>query len=132
MSAVMSPNWPWPVSWAPQWLSQPINPGWTFGNVIQVTNQNSSAPEVEKEVVSQHSYGRQIGRMMDAVVALAEATPAAGKDPRVKALIALAAEIERIKVEAKERRSTELLEELRALKRCDPRAWSDLVKAVGP
>ncbi|WP_330835168.1 hypothetical protein [Piscinibacter sp.] len=126
----MSPNWPWPVPWAPQWLQQPINPGWTFGNVIQVTNANSSAPEVEKEVVSRHSYGRQIGRMMDAMVAIAEATPAAAKDPRVKDLLALAQKIERIKVEAKERRSTELLEELRGLKRTDPKAWADLVARV--
>jgi hypothetical protein len=119
------------VSWAPQWLQQPINPGWTFGNLIQVTNANSSAPEVEKEVVSQHSYGRQIGRMMDAVVAIAEAVPAAGKDPRVKELLALSREIERIKAEAKECRSTQLLEELKALKRSDPKAWSDLLRAVG-
>jgi hypothetical protein len=126
-----SANWPW-SAWAPQWLNQPINPGWTFGNVIQVTNANSSAPEVEKQVVSQHSYGRQIGRLMEAVVALAQAMPDVDRDPRVKDLLALACEIEKIKVEAKERRGVELLDELKALKKSDPKAWAELVKSVGP
>jgi len=56
---------------APQALNQPINPGWSFGN-ITVNNVNSSAPDVERDVVSRHSYGRQIGRLMDAVAALAD------------------------------------------------------------
>ena len=142
IDATPTPWWTWPWNatanagsspWfgiAPQQLTQPINPGWTFGNLIQVTNENSSAPMVEKEVVSAHSYGRQIGRLMDAVVAIADKIGAAD-DPRVEPLIALAAEIEAIKQEARQRRRTELLDELKALKRSDPKAWSELVKSVG-
>lgn len=47
-------TWPWASfmenfsnpfgSFAPSSLTQPINPGWSFGNVISVTEQNSSAP----------------------------------------------------------------------------------------
>jgi len=130
MSAVIPPSWPWPTSFAPDWLNQSFNNGWTFGNVIQVTNQNSSAPEVEKEVISQHSYGRQIGRLMEAVVAIAEAVPAAAKDPRVKELVALAKDVERIKLEAQQKRSTDLLKELQALKRTDKKAWAKLMAAL--
>src|SRR4051812_46356232 len=54
--------WTWPVwtSLAPQQLSQPINPGWTFGNVF-VTAQNSSAPQTKLEIVLTESYGRKMG-----------------------------------------------------------------------
>jgi hypothetical protein len=130
MSAVPSPLWPWPASWAPQWLDQRFNNGWTFGNVI-VTTQNSSAPEVEREVVSRHSYGRQIGRLVEAVAVLAKQVPGAASRPEVKDLLALCEEVRRIKEEAKDRRAGELLDELKALKKRDPKAWAELVKAVG-
>lgn len=130
MSAVPSPLWPWPASWAPQWLDQRFNNGWTFGNVI-VTTQNSSAPEVEREVVSRHSYGRQIGRLVEAVAVIAKQVPGATAKPEVKALLELCEAVRRIKEEAKDRRSNELLDELKALKRNDPKAWAELLKAVG-
>src|SRR5947209_4928897 len=76
------PIWEWP-SWmngsvpnptdlfaAPRTLVQPILPGWVFGNVTNVTEQNSSAPETEREIVAAQSYGRQLGRIMDAVALL--------------------------------------------------------------
>ena len=130
MSAVPSPNWPWPVSWAPQWMDQRFNNGWTFGNVI-VTTQNSSRPEVEREVVSQHSYGRQIGRLLDAVVVIARELPGVADKPEVKDLLALHADVRQIKEDAAKRRRIELLDELRGLKRSDPKAWGELIKAVG-
>lgn len=130
MSAVISPTWPWAPNLAPEWLKQSFNNGWTFGNIIQVTNQNSSAPEVEREVVSEHSYGRQIGRLMDAVVALSEKVPGAGKDERVSDLVTLAKDIEAIKEAARRRRLTELLEELKSLKQHDRAEWDRLMKAV--
>jgi hypothetical protein len=123
--------WPWPWSaFAPQQLNQPINTGWTFGNLVQVNNANSSAPEVEREVVSHYSYGRQIGRLMDAVVALSEDIPGAAKDPRVKALREIATKVEQIKREAGKNRASELLSELKALKHDDPKAWRALMKSV--
>ncbi|HEV7915289.1 MAG TPA: hypothetical protein VGP22_16105 [Albitalea sp.] len=125
MSGVSFPNF---FPWLPPSVDERFNNGWTFGN-INVTLANSRAPEVEREVVSRHSYGRQIGRLMDAVGAIAEKTGMAG-DPKVKPLIELARQIEDIKAKAKERRSAELLDELRALKKIDPKAWSELVKSV--
>jgi hypothetical protein len=125
MNGVSFPNW---FPWAPQSLDQRFNNGWTFGNV-NVTLANSGAPEVEREVVSRHSYGRQIGRLMDAVVRIAAKT-GTESDPQVKPLIELARHIEDIKAKAKQDRAADLLDELRLLKKTDPKAWADLVKSV--
>jgi hypothetical protein len=69
--------WGWwnPQAWAPRTLAQPILPGWTFGNVVTVNERNSRSPETEREIVTSHSYGRQLGRLMDAVAALIEERP---------------------------------------------------------
>ena len=130
MSAVPSPNWPWPASWAPQWLDQSFNNGWTFGNVIQVTNQNSRAPQAEREIVSKYSYGRQLGWLTDAVLAIASAA-GMEDDAKLKPLVKLADDVKAIKDKVKQQRATELLDELRVLKKNDPKAWADLLKAVG-
>jgi len=43
----------------------------------------------------------------------------------------MAGEIDKMKKRAKQRRSSELLEELKALKRDDPDAWAKLIDSVG-
>ncbi len=128
--------WPWPLNWplpqisfGPDRLTQPINPGWTFGNLI-VNQQNSSAPEVEQSVVSRHSYGRQIGRLMDAVSALADALPKTASDPRLQEFRALAEDVARIKQTTLHQRLDRLREELLALKAQDPQAWKALSAAL--
>lgn len=126
MTDVTFPNF---FPWLPQSVDQRFNNGWTFGN-LHVTLANSTAPEVEREVVSKHSYGRQLGLLSDAVVALARQAGATA-DPGVEPLIRLAKEIDAIKAKARRRRCDELLDELKALKRSNPRQWADLVKAVG-
>ncbi len=126
MSNVTFPNF---FPWLPQSVDERFNNGWTFGNLV-VNLGNSRAPEVEREVVSQHSYGRQLGRLTDAVVALAKQAGATA-DPAVEPLIQLAKEIDAIKAKTRRRRCDELLDELKALKRSNPRQWTELVKAVG-
>ncbi len=83
---------------APRSLNQPINPGWTFGNLISVTEQNSSAPDTERNIVAVHSYGRQLGRLMDAVAVLIEDLPEAKQQsPAFRQLADLQEEIAKIK-----------------------------------
>jgi hypothetical protein len=122
--------WGWPMpAWpalAPQQLNQPVNPGWSFGNLVSVTNVNSSAPDIEREVLMQHSYGRQIGRLMDAVAALAEQLPAVAGDPRIKEFESLLREVDAIKRRARLPRLERLREEIEELKRSDPRAYKQL------
>jgi hypothetical protein len=103
-----TPAWPvWPV-W-PFWLPdppsptasdgfvQPINPGWTFGNLISVTEQNSSAPDTERDIVSIESYGSQLGRVIDALAELIKERPkSAPQKLALNELVALRDKIEKI------------------------------------
>jgi hypothetical protein len=112
---------------APRNLTQPINPGWTFGNLIQVTEQNSSAPETESQIVSRHSYGRQIGRLMDAVELLLErADDDVRNDARARDFDALQRDVEAIKRAQAAARLHRLRDELVALQRDQPEAWREL------
>jgi len=52
-------------------FNEPILPGWT----INVDSFNSSAPEAERDILKTASYGKQIGRISDAVAALIENAP---------------------------------------------------------
>lgn len=74
-----------PASLAPQMLSQPILPGWTFADTVNVTEENSASPETERQIVSRYSYGRQLGRVLDAVNGLiAERPDTAPEPPSIK------------------------------------------------
>jgi hypothetical protein len=74
----------------------------------------------------QHSYGRQIGRLLDAVSALVERLPAAASDPRVKEFQSLVREVDGIKRRARLPRVERLRDEIEELQRSDPRAYDKL------
>jgi hypothetical protein len=121
-------NWPlpqWPLAQiAPEKLTQPINSGWSF---LSITYNNSSAPAIERDVLQQHSYGRQIGRVMDAVSVLVERLPAGAKDdPRIADFQALARDIARIKQSARLPRLERLQKDIEALRLEDPKAYAQL------
>jgi hypothetical protein len=63
---------PWLGASAPQSLTQPILPDWSL---IRITENNSSAPDTERRILEKDSYGRQIGRLLDAVSALVALLP---------------------------------------------------------
>ncbi len=70
-------------------FSQPILP-WT----LNVNNYNSTSPRTEGLVVSRFSYGKQLGRIADALAAIVEtlppetqATPAVADFMKLKAAI---------------------------------------------
>jgi hypothetical protein len=99
----------------PQSFSQPILPGWTFGNII-VNGSNSSAPAAELAIVAKESYGRQIGKLLDAVAALIEQR-ADGKPPKAfTELIALREKVDKIKVESAKRSLEQITQDLQTLK----------------
>jgi hypothetical protein len=140
-SAASPFSWPFGFSWqmpgssnapqfifAPERLWQPLNPGWSFGNFI-VNQQNSSAPEVEQALVSRISYGKQIGRMMEALEVLIKITGADPKNKAIEAFSQLAAEVKTIKQEASHKRLARLREEIDALREQDPPAWQALSTA---
>ncbi len=120
-------GWPWTFplgGMAPQTLTQPINPGWTFGNLISVTEQNSSAPDTERRIVAEQSYGRQIGRILDALAELIGERPEGPPLPTsLAAALDLQADIKRIKAQAAEHRLDSIRKDLESLKAHDPEAY---------
>jgi hypothetical protein len=126
MSDLSFTNW---FPWLPASVDERFNNGWTFGNVY-VTQTNSASPAAERDIVGRFSYGRQLGRLTDAVVALAAASGLDGED-QIQPLVEMAGEIDAMKEHAKQRRRAQLLDELKALKRDDPQGWDTLMSAVG-
>src|SRR6476469_4124353 len=113
-------SWPWRAasagtssfpSLAPQTLSQPILPGWLFANSINVTEENSSSPQTERDIVTRYSYGRQLGRIVDVLGELIERWPGgAPDDPSVQRFAEVRDDIEKIKTRGIVRAVSELAE----------------------
>jgi hypothetical protein len=96
-------------SLAPQALSQPILPGWLVANSINVTEENSSSPQTERDIVTRYSYGRQLGRIVDVLGELIERWPGgAPDDPSVRRFAELRDDIEKIKTQGIVRAVSEL------------------------
>jgi hypothetical protein len=134
----MSAFFPWldPSNWpstAHSNLSQSILPGWSF---FTVNEGNSSAPDTERRIVAQDSYGRQIGRLMDVVEILVKeaekSNPALKGDKCVKDLADLKARIDEAKQDAQKARQDRLIEDLLALKDKDKEKFAAVIAAVRP
>jgi hypothetical protein len=111
----------------PQSLTQPILPGW----MITINGINSSAPQTEVEVVQRHSYGRQLGRMADALEALIEERgEGASSDERFTEFIMMKQEIDEIKLDGAATRIDQLLADLAALKAARPTEYRRLRDAL--
>jgi hypothetical protein len=110
-----------PASWLKQWtaamqlapssLVQPILPGWT----INVNSHNSTAPQTEAAVLQVHSYGRQLGRIGDALAALVRDLPDVEGEPFRK-FLEMQDEIDAVKAGDAEARVRRLLADLDLLK----------------
>jgi hypothetical protein len=126
------PAWDWPY-WmkgsmpnpldffaAPRNFVQPILPGW-FGSVINITEQNSSAPDTEREVVAAQSYGRQLGRVMDALAVLIADLPKEKQDATAfEEFAKIRREIDDIKAKAAAQRLDRAAADLATLKETKP------------
>jgi hypothetical protein len=134
-----SPIWDWPtwikgsvanpldVFAAPTSLVQPILPGWVFGSVTNITEQNSSAPDTEREIVAAHSYGRQLGRIIDALAVLIADLPKAKQNARAfEELTKIGREIDDIKSQAAARRLDRIASDLATLKETQPEEYNRL------
>jgi hypothetical protein len=113
---------------APRNLEQPILPGWVFGDVTNITEQNSSAPGTERAIVASQSYGRQLGRMMDVLDLLITRVPQ--DERRAKAFEEfdkLRKEIDDIKAKAATHRLDRIAADLTALKQTNPEEYKRVV-----
>jgi hypothetical protein len=104
-----------PNAFAPQELLQPINPGWSFGNVT-INAENSSAPQTEQAILAQESYGRQIGKLLDAVAELVKLQPDRSSNPAYSEIAKLKTKIDRLKEEAAVHRIEQLRRDLDMLR----------------
>jgi hypothetical protein len=112
-------------------LEQPILPGWTFGSVINVTERNSSAPDTERDIVAVHSYGRQLGWVIEALSALiAERPEGAPRNEALDKLIELQGKIRSIKSEAAAGRIERIKSDLALLKAEKPEEYRQFVAAL--
>jgi hypothetical protein len=111
-----------PTSWMKQWtaamqlapstLVQPILPGWT----VNVNSHNSSAPQTEADVLERHSYGRQLGRIADALAELVKGLPERGDGEPFRKFLEMKDEIDSVKAGNAQARVRRLLADLDLLK----------------
>ena len=140
-----SPSWPWtpsdPADWlrswseamrsVPQSLTQAINPGWSFGPSFTLNSGNSSAPQTEIEVLQRHSYGRQLGRISEALeLLIEERARSSPKDKRFDDFLKMKAEIDAVKLDAAAARVDGLRSDLAALKKSRPAEYKKLKDAL--
>jgi hypothetical protein len=95
-------------------VNQDILPGW-FG--VTINENNSSAPSTEQRILAKESYGRQMGKMMDAVAVLIEAERKRGvQAAEFNELMTLKTKIDDTKAEAARDRLKLLKSDLASLK----------------
>jgi hypothetical protein len=107
----------WPFNlFAPGNLNQPILPGWSFGNV---SVNYAGNVEIEKDVVEKvASFGKQLGIITDAVLALAGEKPPKGEDPLAQ-LRDIAAKVRKVKEEHKRSLTEEASDAMAKLAKSD-------------
>jgi hypothetical protein len=133
-------TWPWRMTGgevpssvppAPASLNQPILPGWVFANTIQVTEANSSAPRTEEAILAAHSYGRQLGRIMDALSVLIDERPRESPSvPALEQFKQLRDEVDEIKAKQAARRIERVIADVRLLKNTNAEEYRRLAAAL--
>ena len=113
---------------APKHLDQPIQPGWIVGSTINVTELNSASPDTEAAILQKSSYGRQLGRISDALEILIEERAKAGGTPddALTTFSDMKADIDRVKAEAATSRTTQLRRDLETLRHENPGQYERL------
>jgi hypothetical protein len=91
-----------------------------------VNSHNSSAPQTEADVLERHSYGRQLGRIADALAELIADRPDAGDTGALRQFLDMKADIDAIKAGNAEARVQRLLADLDLLKALRPEAHARL------
>jgi len=107
----------WPFNlFAPGNLNQPILPGWSFGNI---SVNYAGNVEIEKDVVEKvASFGKQLGIITEAVLALADGKPK--NDKAIVRLREIAAKIEELKNQNKASLADQAREALVRLEKAEP------------
>lgn len=132
--------WPWWLSqimtsatrgpFATGFLNEPILPNGTFAGVV-INENNSSDPQVERNIVSEQSYGRQLGQLMGAVAVLISERPAGSKDcTELQDLLELKEKIDKIKNKAARSRFERVKTDLARLKLNTPMEYQERINEL--
>lgn len=111
---------------APSNLVQPILSGWT----LNINSNNSTSPQTEANIVARHSYGRQLGRISDA---LRELVREQGTKPPKGALaefVSMCEEIDEIKTISAAKRLKQITADLTLLKTKDEAEYHRVRQAL--
>lgn len=107
---------------APQSLDQSILP-WSFTGLV-INESNSSNPAAERAIVSEESYGRQLGRISEALAFLIDQTGVDKSATAIKCFLEMKDKIEAIKHETEDSRFERVLADLERLKARDEAAFA--------
>jgi uncharacterized lipoprotein YmbA len=120
----------WMAAWklAPDHLDQPILP-WTWA--VTVNNNNSGSPATEAEIVGRYSYGRQLGRISEALACLLEERGDEPPDGRVREFLEMVRGIEEVKKQGAVDRAEQLRRDLVAVRDADPARYAHLLRDLG-
>lgn len=132
--------WQWWANYlqaiSPQWpgtdlsFQQPILPDWTLAGVV-INETNSSDPAMERAIVSRQSYGKQLGRTIDALAAFINETKLVDKtQPPFEEFFALKKEIDDVKVDTADTRFEQTLTDLKLLKKTDEEKFKQCLRRV--
>jgi hypothetical protein len=114
---------------APGSLDQSILP-WTFAGLV-VNENNSSNPAAEQAVVRKDSYGRQLGRISDALEFLIARLPEPDKkDNAIQTFVEMKAQIDEIKRAADAARFDRVLSWLEDLSRRDEKTFTKRLASI--
>lgn len=120
---------------APQYLFQEILRGWTFAGQVVINENNSSAPDVEQQIVARESYGRQLGKILDALAVLVQETSGRAdrtkdEEDALKDLLKLYGKVKDIKNENVSDRLDRINRDLDALRKADSQAYRKLLERL--
>ena len=107
-------------------FTQPILPGWTFN----IDSNNSSSPQTEADIVAQVSYGKQLGRINDALAWLIAHRDAAAGAPAFADFLAMTAQIDAAKTAGVGKRVAQLAADLALLKKTNRQEYDRLSAAL--
>ena len=121
------------IALAPHRLWQSILPGWIFAQNVTVNSQNSSSPETEGAIQSQVSYGKQLGKVIDALNVLIKVgnNPAKTEDiDALEELKKLYLDVNKIKALMANPLTAKICGDLAALQQKNPEAYAKLVQSL--
>lgn len=107
-------------------FSQPILPNWTFN----IDSNNSSSPQTEADVVSKFSYGKQLGKINDALAWLIAHREDAAGSVALSEFTTMKNEIDLAKVASAEKRVEQVKADLARLRETNLAEYERMCKAL--